>query len=347
MPKTGLEPPRVESAGRCSLWLFVERSGLRSLVVGASKDPNAKITILLISPGADVPVLAVKAPTTDLAAEALEAERRVLLDLQTLGPAPFLETVPRLVDTVDYDGRQAIVTTAVRGTPMTTSYMRRRHAASRARVAHHFEAAEHWLASFQRATCGVPRAVTMGAGVASRLVDRFGDELLEADLDRLAAIHARLRRETVPQTAVHGDFWFGNVLLADGRVTGVVDWEMGAASGEPARDLARFALMYALYLGGPARPSRRVPGHPGIRVGAWGAAVEYALNGSGWFPEQFRRFLGEGLSRLGATPAAWRDVALAGIAETAAFTDHGEFARLHLELFRRVAHTNGGRKETR
>ena len=43
------------------------------------------------------------------------------------------------------------------------------------------------------------------------------------------------------------------------------------------------------------------------------------------------------LVRLGAPASAWRDAALAGVAEVAALADDDEFARLHLELFRRLA----------
>lgn len=345
--ETAFEPPIQAAPGRRSLWDFVQTSGFQCLVVGASKDPNAKVTILLVSPESGLPVLAVKVPTTDRAAVAVDTEWRVLSHLQTLPAGELLDTIPRPIDVLEFDGRQAVVTTAVPGTPMTTSYFRGRHRRSPARVAADFAAVDNWLSSFRRATAGEPSALEMDGGVTDRLRQRFaGEDRLEADLDRLAEIHATLRRETVPRTAVHGDFWFGNLLLADGQVTGVVDWEAGVPSGEPARDLARFALMYALYLGGSARPHRGVPGHPAIRVGAWGAAIEYALDGSGWFPDLFRQFLGDGLARLGASPSAWRGLALAGIAETAAFTDDDEFAHLHLDLFSQFAHAQHGREET-
>jgi hypothetical protein len=329
-----------------SLWDFVEDSQLQSLVLGPSKDPNAKVTILLVSPVSKRTVLAVKAPTTDRSATAVETERKVLSELAKLPARHVLETIPRPVDAVEFDGRQAVVMTAVPGTPMMMSYLRRRHRRSATNVAADFAAADGWLDSFRRATAGEPSPLAMGEGVRERLRLRFaGDERLDADLDRLAEIYSRLREEAVPRTAVHGDFWFGNILVANGRVSGVVDWEAGSRWGEPTRDLARFALIYALYLGGAASPRRRVAGHPGIHVGTWGAAVEYAFDGNGWFPELFRRFLGDGLARLGASPAAWRELALAGIAEITAFTDHDDFARLHLDLFRRVAHASRGRKE--
>jgi hypothetical protein len=75
--------------------------------------------------------------------------------------------------------------------------------------------------------------------------------------------------------------------------------------------------------------------------------VEYALDGRGWFLELSRRFPREGLARLGASPASWRDEALAGIAEVAALTDHEGFARLHLELFRRIAYRGRTEREVR
>jgi aminoglycoside phosphotransferase len=332
-----MPPPRP------SLWEFVQASGLQSLVAAASRNPNAKITILLVSPVSGQSVFAIKVPTTDAAARAIEAERRALVDLHRLGPR-VVETIPRIVDMVGFEGRPGIVMTAVQGTPMTSSYLRWRYTARYESVAMHFAAVGTWLADFQSETAGELAPLDMDGGVASRLSSRFSDdERVSDDLDRLDEIYANLRRSSVPRTAVHGDLWFGNVLLSGGRASGIVDWEEGATLGEPVRDLVRFAIMYALFLDRRTRAGRRVAGHPGLRAGDWGADVEYAVDGTGWFPELFRRFLRDGLARLGASPPSWRDAALAGIAEVAALTDHEEFARLHLELFRRLA----GRKARR
>jgi aminoglycoside phosphotransferase (APT) family kinase protein len=317
---------------RASLFDFVRASGLRSVVVGLSKDPNAKVTLLLVSPRSGRPVVVVKAPTTDAAARAVEAEMRVLEGLRARWPRIALETVPRVVEVVDFRGRPAAVMTAVPGTPMTISYLSWRHTARPWRVGCDFAAVGAWLADLQRATARHDAPLDMGAGVRSCLARRFAaDRRLAADLDRLEEIHARLRAYSTPRTVVHGDLWFGNVLLSGGRLSGVVDWEAGADAGEPVRDLVRFAHMYALYLDRRTRSGR-------------GAAVEFALTGTGWFPALFRRFIGDGLSRLGASPTAWRDAALAGIAEVAALTDEEGFARAHLELFRRVARAQPCRK---
>jgi Phosphotransferase enzyme family len=330
LDRDGSTPPQP-------LWEFVSRSGLQSLVACASKNPNAKFTVLLVSPTTRRPVHAVKVPTTDIAACAVEDEARMLVELHRLRTA-VAGTIPRFVDAVEFDGRLGIVMTAVNGTPMTTSYLRWRHTATPGAVAADFAAVDAWVADFQHGTSGETAAVDMDGGVAARLATRFGDHVaLGEALDRLAEVHGRLRTNAVPRTAVHGDLWVGNVLVSGGRASGIVDWEAGELAGEPLRDLARFAHMYALFLDRRTRPGRTVAGHRGFRAGDWGAGVAYAVEGTGWFPELFRRFLRDGLARLGASPAHWRELALAGVAEVAALADDEEYARRHLELFLRLS----------
>jgi hypothetical protein len=324
------------------LWDYVCGSGLRALVLGPSKDPNAKVTVLLVPPETSRPRLAIKVPTTTEAGRAIDAETRVLRELERLPLGELRRSIPRVVDLVGFEGRTSVVLAAVPGTPMLTTYLRWRHTRSAERVAADFAAASAWIADWQRATAGAPAPVEMDGGVASRLRDRFIREPeLGADLETLIEICERLRRNTAPRTVVHGDFWFGNVLLEAGRVSGVVDWEAGSTSGEPLRDLVRFGLAYALYLDGRTRCGHRVGGHPGLVADSWGAGVAYALDGRGWFPDLFREFLRDGLARLGASPESWRDAALAGIAEVAALTDDDAFARAHLALFRRLSRTEG------
>ncbi|MFL5926537.1 MAG: phosphotransferase family protein [Gaiellaceae bacterium] len=343
--------PRLPSLDRDAsrsaqpLWEYVGQSGLQSLVACASKNPNAKFTVLLVSPATRRIVHAVKVPTTDIAAAAIEAEAQMLLELQR-ATTRVAGTIPRLVDLVEFGGRVGIVMTAVTGTPMTTSYLRSRHTARPAAVAADFAAVDAWLTDFQNGTSGTTAAVDMDAGVAAGLSARFADHAALAEaLDRLAQIHASLRTNVVPRTAVHGDLWFGNVLVSGTRASGIVDWEAGELAGEPLRDLARFAHMYALFLDRRTRRGRTVAGHRGLRAGDWGAGVAFAVDGTGWFPELFRRFLRDGLARLGASPAHWRDLALAGVAEVAGLADEDEYARHHLELFlelSRAAPTQGG-----
>ena len=331
--------------GRVPLWRFVRDSGLHAVVLGTSKDPNAKVTTLLVSPRSRRPVLAVKAPTTDVAAVAVAAETRVLRELRAVVSSPLVDTIPEVLATVEHDGREALVATALEGRPMTSLYMGGRRTARRAIVQADFASVGAWVAALQESTAGAVGPLDLDDGVARRLASRFdGDPGLDEDLERLAVIHERLRRHAVARTAVHGDLWLGNVLMTGRTVGGVVDWEAGGMDGQPVRDLVRFAHMYALYLDCRTRRGRPVRGHRGLRSGEWGAGVLYALDGDGWFPELFRGFVADGLRRLGAPPTAWRDAALAGIAEVAALTDDPLFARRHLVLFRRAVNPHPARR---
>jgi hypothetical protein len=331
------EAPHREPGAHPSLREFVTSSGLQSVVMGASKDPNAKVTVLLLPRGTRRPILAAKAPTTDRAALAVGAEAEMLAHLGSLRTPLLLRTVPKLVELAEYDGRPALVMSALPGTPMTTSYLRGRHTSRRGCVTADFAAVGAWLAALQDETAAERAPLDMDGGVLDRLSARYGgDAGIGGDLERLAGVYGRLAAGSTPRTVVHGDLWVGNVLLADGRVSGVVDWEAGERTGEPVRDLVRFPLMYALYLDRRARRGRRVAGHPGLRATRWGAGVEHAMDGTGWFPDLFRAFLQDGLTRLGASPAHWRDAVLAGIAEAAACMDDPEFGRLQLELLRRL-----------
>ena len=131
---------------------------------------------------------------------------------------------------------------------------------------------------------------------------------------------------------VHGDFWAGNLLISHDTVTGVVDWAAAELSGEPLRDVVRFALSYSLYLDRHTRPGRRVPGHPGLRADGWGAGIRYGLSGQGWYGQLVRGFVESALVRLGAPAGLWRAALLAGLGEIAATADHADFAIQHRDL---------------
>jgi aminoglycoside phosphotransferase len=314
----------------------------QSLVLALSKDPNAKLTMLLIPKGSDRPTLAVKVPTTAEAEGSIAAERRVLSDMNARLPGTILASIPRIGHDWEVGGRAWLVTTALAGSPMTTRYHAWRHLATPAAVREDFEMVEAWLATFQSASAGPRGPIDMNRGGADVLRRRFtGEAMLDDLLSRLAAVHARLGTTSTPRTAVHGDFWFGNLLIAGGKISGVIDWEAGAVSGEPVRDLVRFALSYALYLDRHTRPGRLVAGHRGLRAGEWGSGITWAIGGDGWFPDLVQEFVRGGLRRLGADPDCWREAMLAGLADVAATADHADFARRHWQLFGRLTSTVG------
>ena len=326
-----MAPPRT-------LTDFIDQAGGRAACLAMSRDPNAKVTILLFPPGAERPAYVAKVPTTDAAVHSVEREAERLAEVDGRELGPIAATIPKLVATVEHLSRPVLIMTAMPGQSMLAAYHTWRHTARREAVAADFAAAGDWLASLHGAGGdGQVSLAQMLDGVADVLGRRFGGQpQADADLADVAALRGRLEGHRTPQTVVHGDFWAGNLLTDRGRVLGVIDWEHACLSGSPVRDLARFATSYSLYLDRHTRSGRRVPGHPGLRAVRWGAGVEYAIDGTGWYPGLVRSFVMSGLERLGVSPSCWRDVLLADVASAAASADHDEFARNHLLLFRRL-----------
>jgi hypothetical protein len=120
-------------------------------------------------------------------------------------------------------------------------------------------------------------------------------------------------------------------------VTGVIDWEEAALSGEPLRDLARFAVSYALYLDRHSRAGRRVRGHRGLRAGAWGGGIDHLLLDEDSTCDVLRAFVRLGMRRLGVPGGLWRDTVIAGVAELSAHTDDTAFGKAHLAVLARLA----------
>ena len=303
----------------------------RGLLLAASRDPDAKLTFLVT----DEPLvpLAVKIPVSVGAGNAVDHERRMLVALAGMPLGELARTVPRCVGSPSTETGRALVSTALAGRPMTVGYHQWHHTARPAPVAADFRIAAEWLSAFQQVTGSGTARVTWAGDVAQTLTDRWrGDTCLGAAVSRLRAVDRVLGGAHAPVTAVHGDYWFGNVLAHEGRVSGVIDWENGSAAGQPLRDLARFALSYSLYLDRHTRPGRRVAGHPGLRRVGFAPGIRYALLDTGWLPTQVESFLRAGLGRLGLPPAWWYDVALVGIGEVAASANDDDFGRGHLEL---------------
>ena len=85
---------------------------------------------------------------------------------------------------------------------------------------------------------------------AARLTEtpaKLDDELHEGRIRATLAAAWPLPERNRP-TLLHGDFWPGNTLWLNGRLTGVIDWE-DAATGDPLADLANSRLEMTLMLG--------------------------------------------------------------------------------------------------
>jgi aminoglycoside phosphotransferase (APT) family kinase protein len=92
-------------------------------------------------------------------------------------------------------------------------------------------------APLERLAQGFPREGTPTERLA-RILERHPDArdpLWDTIVSRLTPIAPRIQLN--PPVLIHSDFWFGNTIWQEGRLTGVIDWD-GARIGDPARDVA-------------------------------------------------------------------------------------------------------------
>lgn len=328
----------ADPAGR-SFTDLIAAVGGPTVVLATSKDPNAKLSVLLFPPRGDRPRYVAKVPSTDGAVLRIDAEAAALRRLRRSELGMIRPTVPGVVAVVTHRDRPVLVTTALSGRTMLSRYHSRGHTRRPPRVIADFAAAGAWLDQLWKLTRhGWTDLAGMLEGLVGALGRRFSDDPeVTTDLAHLGQLAGRLAGSSTPCTVVHGDFWPGNLLVDGGMITGVVDWEAARFAANPVHDLTRFALAYSLYLDRHTKPGQTVAGHPDLRAGVWGAGIVYALDGDGWYPRLIRGFLERNLARLGIRPVHWRDVMLAELLVVAAEADDDAFARGHLMTYRRLS----------
>jgi hypothetical protein len=290
------------------------------IVVAVDYAPAAKATLLLFD-AEGRPCLVAKLARSPDTEPVLAAEYAALLDVWSAQPPSVTAQMPYPLALERIAGRLVLLSTAVHGTPLTIRYYAPGHVRRPGRVAADLTAAGSWLARFQEETRS--STVTLGPAAFDEWIrptfDRYRAEAgwsdWESDLVAyLSDLCALLSGTRVPVVAVHGDYAPANILLDAGRVSGVVDWELGRGAGLPFSDVFKFAASYGSYLDRASPPVRGSPaGHPGwsqVRdrwgmVPGWtnGTGILYAFFGPGWFPELVRSFLGAHLRRLGVPPA--------------------------------------------
>ncbi len=326
--------------GRLALDGVLADPSSRGLLLAASKDPDAKVTYLLTSSETwrCTTGLVCKIPTTQRSVSAVRREAHALVELRRMPLGRLSGTIPRYVSSVPAGTRvgpavEMLVSTQLSGTPISVRYHHWRHTSRPGPVTRDLDLALDWLSILWAETSTEAAPLTWAGEVADEVAGRWdGSDLAAPAVARLRAADAAMSRHLCPRTTVHGDYWFGNVLLEDDRVSGVVDWEACDLDGWPLRDAARFLLSYSLYLDRHTRPGRRVPGHRGLRREVNGDAMRYAALGSGWYPSLVRARLGRVLRQLGLPAHLWYAVALTGIGEVAATANHEGFALDHLRV---------------
>lgn len=288
-----------------------------------------------VGPGQTVEPLIVRVASRPGAEKTVEREARLLVELRRMRMGPIEKTIPRHVGTVQLEGLLGAMSSTVPGVPMRGDERTALHAVQPWLVRRNFRYAAEWLSSVQDASAGGPSRIDWATQVAEATHDRWrGHRLLPAVLSHLHQAGERLEEFSVRRTAVHGDFWHGNILIDEQQagVSGVLNWADGDAAGWPLRDLLRFALRYSDALGPSNATRRRMTGR--ARSGSAGGVISTrrAPFGSGWYPAIVRAYLRQGLEGLGLPAVLWYEAALVGVAEIAAHAGETERAESYLTL---------------
>lgn len=321
------------------------------IVIAVDYAPCAKATLLLCGPDG-LPLLVAKLARRPEGERALVTEYDALTNLWSAPERAVTAELPRPLALGHVAGRMVLLSTAVRGAPLTIRYYTPGHVRHPGLVAQDFALASTWLARFQAETRS--GTVMLGRDAFQEWIGptlrRYRAEVgwgsWESDLaQHLSDLCALLGGTRVPVVAVHGDYAPGNILVDRARVSGVVDWELGRSAGLPFSDLFKFAASYGSYLDRAAPPIRGgLAGHPGWSQARdkWGSApgwanrtgILYAFFGSGWFPELVRSYLDRHLRRLQVPPAAARLFLLVFVAEQVLALEQPAYRNGYRDLLR-------------
>jgi SAM-dependent methyltransferase len=305
-PTAGTPPasavPRSLLDGVCALvrdsWTALGLDGprpdrLAPLVVGHRRPTTGMVTVLLFRGGDRSPSVVAKLPRYGPTGEPLRREaatlERVRSAIAVGAPAGAVrDAIPRPLGLHDVDGTELLLQTGMPGVHLVAATAGGRlHPAGLAR---RLDLMLDWCLALQAASA---RRVTVDDALlagrleplaAAGLAAMDADPRVAALLDRSLEAAAGLRGTALPLVVCHGDYWAGNVMVAGGRVRGVIDWERAAVDDLPLWDLVKAVGSAAYHLDRYRSLPRRGPG----AIPGWGDLGPWAGIGDPVFAASFR-----------------------------------------------------------
>jgi hypothetical protein len=296
---------------------------LAPLVVGHRRPPTGMATVLLFRQNDRTPSVVAKLPRYGATSRSLRREAETLDAVRRSVDGRVRDTVPRSLGLHLVDGTEVLLQTGSPGRHLVAET-----AAARPRptaLGRQLDLVLTWSLAMQRAS-GRREPVddtliggTLEAPATACLAALGDDPAVGRLLDRVLEGARALRGTPLPLVTCHGDYWAGNVLVEQGRVCGVVDWERGALGGLPFQDLVKAVGSAAYRLDRYRSLARRGPaalpgwgdlgpwtgiGDPRFATGFRAAFVQ-----RGWLADLARRHL-TGAFRRAGIPLAWLPVAV-------------------------------------
>jgi aminoglycoside phosphotransferase len=262
--------------------------------------PTSRHVVALVVSGRDPrPRAVAKVPRRRLDDAGVLTEAEVLGRLEALPDGP-LPGVPRVLGTVDADGRTMLVETAVAGRALDPAVVH--EDPDRA-----LDVGAAFVSSLPLLTAADDNQGWYSHTIADPLAELAALVPLDGETERWCArthqVLAPLREVWLPAVLEHGDLSHPNLFLAtDARSLRVIDWERATLAGLPGHDL----VFYLQYLAQ-------------CRHQAWNRSDQLAA-----FDDAFlaadgrpRRSLAAELSRSGVTPELTGLMVVAGWARSA------------------------------
>jgi hypothetical protein len=270
----GLVPPYASS----TFLTFLQDRNLAILDVRRGAAPDSRRLVLGPAGGTKVAwVVAVAHGPRE--GNAVDNEEQVLQHAHSVLRSALRGTVPEVRQRIEvYSSLDGLLLTAVPGLTVGT----RRRTAQRTREL--LTAVPRWIGGiWTDSTSGTARTDLGAADVQAVLAQHQPIPRLEPAMDAIRRARLRIAEHEVPQTLTHGCLCPRHVTIADGLL-GVDDWGAGTISGDPLRDVGRFA------------------------IGVAGGRLPEVLAGRSAFAGEIRQFLNSVLVHTPVPPQLWREV---------------------------------------
>ena len=226
---------------RLSLDRFADRRSISSIMITPRFRSSSNVLFAVMASGQAEPFLIVKVPRLPDDHNRLRREANNLERAQARWSAAA-GSVPSLIVCEEYAGSQLLVETAQSGQKLSSLL---KNGGSQPYI----ESVVQWLIDFNLAT---KTPGTENAGWQRRLLEeplRCFQEALVLSAEEQALVEKTqwqfytLEESDIQLVFEHGDLGPPNILVADGRRPGVVDWELATPDGLPAVDLFFFLTL--------------------------------------------------------------------------------------------------------
>lgn len=211
---------------------------------------SGRATFLVFAGGRE-PAFTLKLLRNPAKREQFDNEETTLIALRDV--PSIARKVPRVVKSGVLGGVRYLLETYLSGRTMNAE-LGRDGLPAPGPTASLFGAVREWLIALARETDAgnSARNPQLESEILLRPFTEY-EEIFEprgAEKELLYSARAALASSALPLRRAHGDFCRQNILMAGGRISGVIDWELSRAAEAPLFDLFTFLVNFHLFAGG-------------------------------------------------------------------------------------------------